>query len=110
MRFVIIFVLILSALNADKIKNKTLACPTIDQLKKAPVHKDAGSLDLDMYVIANSCAIISPKNRIEAIGYDPRNSTEIYQKVVDKDNGSIYYILRAQIFVEQGGKNASMRF
>jgi len=110
LKLAVIFLLFLSVLNADKIKTKTLACPTIDQLKKAPVHKEAGSLELDMYVIANGCAILSPKSRVEAVGYDPRNSKDIYQKVVNKENGSIYFILRSQILVEQGGKKASMRF
>jgi hypothetical protein len=102
--------LLLSALNADKIKNKTLACPTVEQLKKAPVFKDADNLALDMYVIANDCVILTPKNRVEAVGYDPRNSQEIFQKVVDKENGSTYYMLRTLIYVEQGGKKSSLRF
>jgi hypothetical protein len=102
--------LILSVANADKIKNKTLACPTVEQLHKAPAYKDDDNLALDMYIVANDCVIVTPQDKIEAVGYDPRNSQEIYQKVINKENGSAYYILRAQIFVEQGGKKASMRF
>jgi len=97
-------------LNADKINKKTLACPTIDKLKKAPVDDKSDSLDLSMYVIASDCLLLSKSSEVEAVGYDPRNSTEIFQKIVDKKSGKILYILRSSIFVEQGGKNNTLRF
>jgi hypothetical protein len=99
-----------SILNADKINKETLACPDIDKLKKAPVYKEADPLKLNMYVIANDCEILTKHSDIEAIGYDPRNSTEIFQKILDKKSGNILYILRSSIFVEQGGKKNSLKF
>ena len=110
MKFLLLFLLLFSASHADRIKTKTLACPSIDKLQKAPVADESEGLDLEMYVIANGCAILSPENRVEALGYDPRNSKEIYIKVVDKNDGNTYYMLRSQIYVEQGGKKAFIRF
>ncbi len=110
LKYFFVLLALVSMLNADKINKKALACPSIDKLKKAPVHEGADPLDLNMYVIANDCLILSRNAEVEAIGYDPRNSTEIYQKIVDKKSGKILYILRSSIFVEQGGKKNSLRF
>ena len=73
-----------SILGADKINKNTLAYPYLDKRNKAPAHKDADPLDLSMYIIANDCKMLSTHAHIEAIGYDPRNSTEIFQKILDK--------------------------
>ena len=110
MKYLFVLLAFFSILNADKINKKTLACPDIDKLKKAPVHKGADPLDLSMYVIANDCKILTKDTEVEAIGYDPRNSTEIYQQVLDKKSGNILYILRSSIFVEQSGKKNSLKF
>ena len=110
MKYLFILLALFSVLNADKINKKTLACPDVDKLKKAPIHTDADPLDLSMYVIANGCEILSKNMDVEAVGYDPRNSTEIFQKIIDKKSGKTLYILRSSIFVEQGGKNNTLRF
>lgn len=89
---------------------KTLACPTILQLQKAPVMKEENSLDLSMYTIANSCVVVSTKDKVEAVGYDSRNSKEIYQQIVYQKTGTLLYILRSSILIEQGGKKGSVRF
>jgi len=107
--FFVLLALLLTA-SADQINKKTLACPDIDKLKKAPIHKSADPLDLSMYVIANDCEILHKHTEVEAIGYDPRSSTEIYQQILDKKSGNILYILRSSIFVEQGGKKNSLKF
>ena len=110
MKYFFVLLALFSVLNADKINKNTLACPNIDKLKKAPVHEGADSLDLSMYVIANDCEIFTKHTEIEAIGYDPRNSTEIYQQILDKKSGRTLYILRSSIFVEQGGKKNTLKF
>ena len=106
----LLFLSLFSFLNADVITHKALACPTQDALKKAPVETTSNSLELEMYVIANGCVILSREDKIEAIGYDPRNSKELYQQVVYKRTGTQLYILRSSILVEQGGKKNSYRF
>ena len=110
MKYLFVLLALFSILDADKINKKTLACPDIDKLKKAPVHIGADPLALSMYVIANDCKILTKDTDIEAIGYDPRNSTEIYQQILDKKSGNILYILRSSIFVEQGGKKNTLKF
>ncbi|MEN8303147.1 MAG: hypothetical protein ABFQ64_03670 [Campylobacterota bacterium] len=97
-------------LNADRVNKRALACPDIDKLKKAPVHEGADPLGLSMYIVANNCEILSKDAHIEAIGYDPRNSTEIFQKILDKKSGAVLYILRSSIVAEQGGKKNSLKF
>ena len=97
-------------LQADMITHKTLACPTVDTLTKAPVSTSSDPLALQMYTIANSCVILSRGDKIEAIGYDSRNSKEIYQEIIYKKTGSKLFMLRSSILVEQGGKKNSYRF
>ena len=102
--------IILSFINADVITHKTLACPTIDALTKAPVETNSNPLELQMYTIAKSCVVLSREDKVEAIGYDPRNSKEIYQEVIYKRTGTQLFMLRSAILVEQGGKKNSYRF
>ncbi len=92
------------------LKKKTLACPSILQLQKAPMEKDEDSMNLSMYAIANDCFILDKRDKVEAIGYDPTNSKEIYQKILYKKTGVYLYILRSAIQVEQDGKKGSLRF
>ena len=99
-----------SFLQADMITHKTLACPTLDALTKAPIETDTNPLELQMYSIANSCEVLSRGDKVEAIGYDPRNSKEIYQEVIYKRTGTQLFMLRSDIVVEQGGKKNSYRF
>ena len=110
MKYFFVLFAFLSTLSADKINRETLACPDIDKLKKAPMYHGANPLELNMYVIANDCEILAKHAEIEAIGYDPRNSTEIFQKILDKKSGKTLYIIRSSIFVEQGGKKNTLRF
>ncbi|MEA2072969.1 MAG: hypothetical protein U9O86_05230 [Campylobacterota bacterium] len=63
-----------------------------------------------MYTIANSCLILSREDKVQAIGYDPRNSKQKFQQIVDKKTGVQLYILREAIQIEQGGKKNSYRF
>jgi len=102
--------IISSFLNADMIMHKTLACPTIDSLQKAPVSTDSNPLALQMYSIANNCAILSREDKVVAVGYDSHNSKVIYQKIIYKRTGTQLFMLRSAIAVEQGGKKNSYRF
>ena len=89
---------------------KTLGCPTMMALQKAPADNPENYLSLNMYSIANNCVIISKRDKVEAIGYDPRNSKEIFQKILYKKTGVELYIKSSTIQVEQGGKKSSYRF
>lgn len=110
MRYILVFLLLVSFANADKMKRKTLGCPSVMLLQKAPTDTGDNYLELNMYAIANSCVIISKRDRVEAIGYDPLNSKEIFQKVIYKKTDSVLYIPRSTIQVEQGGKKGAVRF
>ena len=110
MRYILIFVIFITSLYADQVKKKTLACPTIEALKNAPTQTDSDPLELSMYSIANGCEILSRRDGIEAIGYDPRNSQDLFQQVIYKRTGSILYVFRSSITIEQGGKKNIMRF
>ena len=95
---------------ADLIKTKTLACPTIEILQKSMDIDMQDPLELEMYSIAHSCIVVSHKDKIQAIGYDPRNSKEIFQKILYKKTSTQLYMLRSAIQVEQGGKKNTLRF
>ena len=95
---------------ADMMKKKTLACPSVIQLQKAPVDNADNFMKLSMYAIANDCVVINKRDKVEAIGYDPLNSKEIYQKILYMKTGVYLYILRSTIQIEQDGKKSSYRF
>ena len=109
MKYILILLLITSAY-ADQILKKTMGCPTVMALKKSPNDSDDNYLELNMYAIANNCVIISKRDKVEAIGYDSRNSKDIFQKIVYKKTGVMLYILSSSIMVEQGGKKDRIRF
>jgi len=110
LKFLFLVLTLVSALAADQITKKTLACPDMVKLTKAPVGEDKDPLDLEMYMVANGCVVLTKMDKIQAIGYDPRNSQEIYQQIVLKKTGEVMYILRSVILVEQGGKKGQLRF
>ena len=110
MRSVLFFLSIVTFLNADKMVKNTLGCPSVVLLQKLPVDTGDNNLKLNMYAIANSCVVISKKDKVKAVGYDPLNSKEIFQKVIYKKTGEFLYILRSTIQVEQDGKKGVVRF
>ena len=110
MRYILISLLLASSIYADQIKSKTLGCPNVDALKNAPMQNLEDPMALSMYSIANGCEIISRRDKIEAIGYDPRNTESTFQKIIYKRTGVVLYVLRSSIMIEQGGKKNGMRF
>jgi len=92
------------------IKNKTLGCPSLDVLKKSFELDINDPLALEMFSIANSCSVLSKEDKVEAIGYDPRNSKDQFQEIFYKKTNTKLFILRSAIFVEQGGKHNTYRF
>ena len=110
MKYLFALFFLLSSLYGDVIKNKTLGCPSVLLLEKAQLVDMQDPLKLEMYAIANSCVILSRGDSVEAIGYDPRNSKEIYQQIFYKKTSTELYILRKAIHVEQGGKKNTYRF
>ncbi len=107
-KFLLLCLVFLPTLNADKILNKSLACPTMDSLQKAPLGDDY--LNLNMYAIAHGCEILYRDAQIHVIGYDPRNTQTIYLEVVNKKTGKKLFIKKSQVQIEQGGKKANYRF
>lgn len=111
MRYILLsFFLLLGTLNADIMKKKTLACPSVMQLQKAPLQKADNGMKLSTYAISNECLIIDKNDKVEAVGYDPRNSKEIYQKIIHKKTGVALYIIKSSIQIEQGGKKNRYKF
>jgi hypothetical protein len=99
-----------SFLYADILKKKTLGCPSVNILQKAPLNTVDNYMALSMYAIANDCVIMSKRDSIEAVGYDPLNSEEIYQKIIYQKTGVYLYVLKSVVQVEQEGKKSSYRF
>ena len=110
LKFLVSLLLLLTLSYGDLIKTKTLACPSILILEKSMTIEMQNPLELEMYSIAHSCLILSREDKVQAIGYDPRNSKEIFQKILYKKTSTELYILRSSIQVEQGGKKNTLRF
>lgn len=111
MKYILTLLLAFSFSSADYLVKKSLACPSEMLIKKAPVHQGESGLDLTLYSIANNCMILSKKDKIEAIGYDPLNTKEIFQEIIHFDTGDKLFIFRKNIYVEQAGKkNSIFRF
>ena len=110
MKFFLIVSLLFISLNADKIVRRTLGCPTILLLQKAPTAAADDVLGLNMYAIANNCIVINRRDPVAAQGYDPRNSKEIFQQILYHKTGVYLYIKRSAIYVEQDGKKGVVRF
>lgn len=110
LKIFLLFLFTLSLLYGDRIKQKTLGCPSVMLLQKAP--KDTGDnyIELNMYAIANSCIILSRRDSIKAIGYNPANSENLFVKILYKKTNTTLYIPRFAIEIEQGGKENSFRF
>jgi len=110
LRFFIVFLFFFAGLGADMIKNVTLGCPSVMLLQKAPAVNSDNYVKLNEYAIANNCVIISRGDVVQAIGYDPLNSIDIFQKILYKRTGEELYILRSAVQIEQEGKKSSLRF
>ncbi len=111
LKYLLVPFLLIASLSADQINKKTLACPTVDTLKKAPVENTASNpMDLSLFMIANGCEMLSARDGVEAIGYDPRNSKKLYVKIIYKKTGAYLFVPRSAITIEQGGKKNNYRF
>ena len=110
MKYILALLLTFSFSYADHVTKKTLGCPTVLLLKKAPTHEGDSGMDMTLYSIANNCKILSKKDQIQAIGYDPRNAKEIFQKILHRKSSEELFVLRSNLAVEQGGKNNIYRF
>jgi len=107
--FLFIFILITTSYG-DLVKKKTLACPTVMLIQKAMQEDMQDPLKLEMYSIAHNCIVLEKKDKIKAVGYDPRNSKEIFQKIIYQKTATELFILRSAIEIEQGGKKNTLRF
>lgn len=110
MKYILILSLLLAFAEADVIKKETLACPSVELLRSAPISKDDDSMSLSLYAIANNCIIVNRKDKIEVVGYDAPNTKEMFQKIIYKKTGATLYILKSTIEIEQEGKKNSLRF
>ncbi len=109
-KYLFSFIILVLPIAADVITVKTLACPSIVTLQKSMQEDLKDPLKLEMYSIANSCVVLSKGDKVEALGYDPRNAKGIYQRVLYKKTNTELYMRRSAILVEQSGKKNSIRF
>lgn len=110
MKYILIMLLVLMALQADKIKRKTIGCPSLEILKKVPVDTGDNYLDINTYVIVNSCVILSKKSSIEVLGYNANNTIELYHEIIYKKTGQHLFLKSSAVIVEQYGKKSTWRF
>jgi len=104
---ILIILTLVNFLFADKVIKETLACPTLDALKKVPLKN---GLDLNMYAIANNCIVLNRYSDVKAIGYDNYKSKDIYQKIIFNKTGAELYMKKSALQIEEGGKKNILRF
>jgi len=92
------------------IKNKTLGCPSIEILKKSLEIDPKDPIALEVYAMSNSCVILTRDDSVEALGFDPQNSKDMFQEILYKKTNTQLFMLRSAISVEQGGKKNTYRF
>ncbi len=110
MKYVLMLVLVIASLQADKVKFKTYACPSIVIFEKAPVDTADNYMDIQMYAIANNCVLLTKSSSIEAVGYNANNSKEIYQEIIYRKTGAHLFVKRSNIIIEKFGRDATLRF
>ena len=76
----------------------------MEPFKNVPPEALEDEIKLSQYAIANGCRILTLSDKIEAIGYDPRNEKSMFMQIIHKDSGETLYIRRKNIQVEQPGK------
>jgi hypothetical protein len=110
MKYLLILLLALGTLQADKVIKRTLACPSVVILEKAPLDTKDNYMDLNMYAMMNGCVFLNKGSSIEAIGYNANNSKEIYQEIIYQKTGVHLFVKRSAIIVEKFGRKSSFRF
>ncbi len=110
MKYFVISLVLISSLYADLITKKTLACPSVEALRNAPVDAMDDPMALSMFSIANDCEILSRRSSVEALGYDPMNADDKFVQIIYLHNGKTLYVNRAAINIEQAGKRNGLRF
>jgi hypothetical protein len=111
MRYIsILFLLAWMPLVADQIKAQTMACPSVNILKSMPRETGNDFVKLNLFAMQNNCEILTRKDAIEAIDYDPANEKALYIKILSKRTAKTLYVLRRAVLIEQPGKENRFRF
>ena len=110
MKYILILLLTLTALQADKVINRTMGCPSIMLLQKAPLDAKDNYMDLNMYAMANSCVFLTKSSSIESVGYNANNSKDIYQEIIYKKTGVHLFVQRSDLIIEKFGRKSTFRF
>jgi len=91
-------------------KERTLGCPSVMLLQKAPHDTEDDYISLNMYAIANDCVLLTKKSSIESIGYNANNAKDIYQEIIYRKTGVHLFVKRSDIIIEKFGRKSSFRF
>jgi len=110
MKYILILLLTLTALQADKVINHTIGCPSVMLLQKAPLDTKDNYMALNMYAVANSCIFLTNKSSIESVGYNANNSKDIYQEIIYRKTGVHLFVKRSDIIIEKFGRKSTFRF
>ncbi len=111
MRYLILALLVASSLlNADRVKMASMGCQSMEPFHNIPPEALQDETKLTQYAFANGCRILIPGDKVETIGYDPRNDKTMFIQIIHKESGETLYIRRKNIQVEQPGKKNQFRF
>ncbi len=89
------------ALQADRIKSTTVACPDVKTLE-ALENMDGSFQDKNMYILKNGCVVLTPKDKIHVLAPDNTCCGLYYRIQIDATN-DIMYVKKFSVLVEQPG-------
>ena len=92
------------------IKNKTLACPSIEVLKSSLDMDLSEALQIESFAIGNSCEVLTRNDEVQAIGKDVLDNTKTFVKIYYKKKQVELFIFRKALTVEQAGTYNSYKF
>ncbi len=96
------------ALQADRIKSTTVACPDVKTLE-ALENMDGSFQDKNMYILKNGCVVLTPKDKIHVLAPDNTCCGLYYRIQIDATN-DIMYVKKFSVYVEQAGKGNIFKF
>ena len=92
-----------AALQADRIKSTTVACPDVKTLEALET-MEGSFKDKNLYILQHGCVVLTPKDKIHVLAPDDTCCGLYYRIQVDATN-DIMYVKKFSVYVEQSSGN-----
>ena len=88
---------------ADRVKNTTVACPTVKELETLE-NMDGSFQEKNLYILKHGCVVLTPKDKIHVLAPDDTCCGPYYRIQIDATN-DIMYVKKFSVYVEQSTGN-----